>query len=90
MRAELANLNHCAVLFLSRAAPDLCWNYSTCYMLHPNKRAGGCDHKILRVPLTDWSPQRYDIVFLWSMKTLTGYMSGLGLGGSEHLATLHL
>ena len=25
MRAELANLNHCAVLFLSRAAANFCW-----------------------------------------------------------------
>ena len=27
MRAELANLNHCAVQFLSRAAVNLCWYY---------------------------------------------------------------
>ena len=27
MRAESANLNHCAVLFLSRAATNLCWYY---------------------------------------------------------------
>ena len=32
MRAELANLNHCAVPFLSLAAVNLCWyNYSKCY-----------------------------------------------------------
>ena len=29
MRAELANLNHCAVPFLSRAAVNLCWYYIT-------------------------------------------------------------
>ena len=27
MRTELANLNHCAVPFLSRAAVNLCWYY---------------------------------------------------------------
>ena len=27
MRAELANLNHCAVSLLSRAAANLCWYY---------------------------------------------------------------
>ena len=27
MRAELANRNHCAVPFLSRAAVNLCWYY---------------------------------------------------------------
>ena len=27
MRAELANLNHCAVQFLSRAAVNLSWYY---------------------------------------------------------------
>ena len=27
MRAKIANLNHCAVLFLSRAA-NLCWYYT--------------------------------------------------------------
>ena len=30
MRAELANLNHCAVPFLSRAAVNLSWYDSTC------------------------------------------------------------
>ena len=29
MRAELTNLNHCAVPFLSRAAVNLCWYYHT-------------------------------------------------------------
>ena len=29
MRAELANLNHCAVPFLNRAAVNLCWYYDT-------------------------------------------------------------
>ena len=29
MRAELANLNYCAVPFLSRAAVNLCWYYIT-------------------------------------------------------------
>ena len=29
MRAELANLNHCAVLFLSRTAVNLSWYYYT-------------------------------------------------------------
>ena len=29
MRVELANLNHCAVLFLSRADDNLCWCYYT-------------------------------------------------------------
>ena len=29
MRAESANLNHCAVPFLSRAAAKLCWYYRT-------------------------------------------------------------
>ena len=29
MRAKLANLNHCAVPFLSRAAANLCWYYNT-------------------------------------------------------------
>ena len=29
MRAELANLNHCAVPFLSRAIANLCWYYYT-------------------------------------------------------------
>ena len=29
MRAELANLNHCAVPFLSRADVNLCWYYTT-------------------------------------------------------------
>ena len=28
MRAELANLNHCAVPFLRSAAANLCWYYS--------------------------------------------------------------
>ena len=28
MRAELANLNHCAVPLLSRAAVNLCWFYN--------------------------------------------------------------
>ena len=27
MRAKLANLNHCAVPFLSRAVANLCWYY---------------------------------------------------------------
>ena len=30
MRAKLANLNHSAVPFLSRAAVNLCWYYYTC------------------------------------------------------------
>ena len=30
MRAKLANLNDCAVPFLSRAAANLCWYYYTC------------------------------------------------------------
>ena len=30
MRAEVASLNHCAVPFLSRAAVNLSWHYSTC------------------------------------------------------------
>ena len=29
MRAKLANLHHCAVPFLSRAAVNLCWHYNT-------------------------------------------------------------
>ena len=29
MRAELANLNHCAVSFLGRATASLCWYYAT-------------------------------------------------------------
>ena len=32
MRAELANLNHCAVLFLSRAAVNLSWYDSILYV----------------------------------------------------------
>ena len=32
MRAELANLNHCAVLFLSRAAVNFSWYDSTPYV----------------------------------------------------------
>ena len=28
MRAELANLNYCAVPFLSRAVANLCWYYT--------------------------------------------------------------
>ena len=35
MPAELANLNHCAVLFLSRAATNLCWYYYTEMLLTP-------------------------------------------------------
>ena len=31
MRAELANLNHCTVPFLSRAAVNLCWYYYTTF-----------------------------------------------------------
>ena len=34
MRAELANLNHCAVPFPSRAAANLCWYYMTDIILH--------------------------------------------------------
>ena len=30
MRAKLANLNHCAVSFLSRAAVNLSWYEATC------------------------------------------------------------
>ena len=33
MRAELADLNHCAVLFLSRAAVNLRWYYYTYVIL---------------------------------------------------------
>ena len=33
MRAELANLNHCAVPFLSRAAVNLCWYYIMTYQV---------------------------------------------------------
>ena len=33
MRSELANLNDCAVPFLSRAAANLCWYYYTMYIL---------------------------------------------------------
>ena len=29
MRAELASLNHCAVLSVSRAAVNLCWYYTS-------------------------------------------------------------
>ena len=32
MRAELANLNHCAVPFLSRGAPNLCWYNTITYL----------------------------------------------------------
>ena len=32
MRTELANLNHCAVPFLSRAAVNLSWYYYTMYV----------------------------------------------------------
>ena len=31
MCAKLANLNHCAVPFLSRAGANLCWYYYTLY-----------------------------------------------------------
>ena len=34
MRAKLANLNHCAVPFLSRAADNLCWYYITMYSVY--------------------------------------------------------
>ena len=33
MRAELANLNHCAVPFLSRAAVNLSWYVCTKYLV---------------------------------------------------------
>ena len=33
MRAKLANLNHCAVPFLSRAAANLCWYYCIIYYI---------------------------------------------------------
>ena len=34
MHAELANLNHCAVSFLSRAAVNLCWYYYSIYKVY--------------------------------------------------------
>ena len=34
MRAKLANLNHCAVPFLSRAVVSLCWCFYTLYVVH--------------------------------------------------------
>ena len=37
MRAELANLNHCAVPFLRRAAVNLCW-YITVDTLYTAKQ----------------------------------------------------
>ena len=36
MRAELANLDDCAVPFLSRAAVNLCWYYYILYSFHQN------------------------------------------------------
>ena len=39
MRAELANLNHCAVSFLSRAADNLCWYYYTTLFLRNIKKS---------------------------------------------------
>ena len=33
MRAELPNLDDCAVPFLSRAAVNLCWYYYTFYII---------------------------------------------------------
>ena len=41
MRTELANLNHCAVLFLSRAATNLSW-YDSIYHI---KMVGCCNCK---------------------------------------------
>ena len=38
MRAELANLNDCAVPFLSRAAANLCWYYYTVIKLVTQER----------------------------------------------------
>ena len=34
MRAELANLNHGAVLYFSRAAINLCWYYYSYHFRH--------------------------------------------------------
>ena len=34
MRAELANLNHRAVTFLSRTTANLCWYYYTLYTVY--------------------------------------------------------
>ena len=40
MRSELANLNHCAVPFLSRAAVNLSWfNYSRVAYIYVRSRA---------------------------------------------------
>ena len=33
MHSNLANLNHCAVPFLSRTAVNLCWRYYTIYIM---------------------------------------------------------
>ena len=56
MRAELANLNHCAVPFLSRAAVNLSWYDSTvfyilmkpipitCFSLSPKQRLLSYNH----------------------------------------------
>ena len=45
MRAELASLNHCAVLFLNRAS-NLCWYYSASF---PQRKCKGPSIQYLRV-----------------------------------------
>ena len=50
MRAELANLNNCAVPFLSRATANLRWYYYTSFTGSPNSRVA-CERSRA---LKDW------------------------------------
>ena len=40
MRAELSNINHCAVPFLSRVGVNLSWYDSKLYSVHQNGPKG--------------------------------------------------
>ena len=46
MRAKLANLNHCAVPFLSRTAANLSWNDSIYYILYFSQKIAAAQNEV--------------------------------------------
>ena len=47
MRADLANLDHCAVPYLSSAAANLCWYNTSVYYISPILE---CLHGVFVIP----------------------------------------
>ena len=64
MRAKLANLNHCAVPFLSRASANLSWYYNIIYV---------CVSKFEMGIVYGTITQTYPLSIVTSFELITGH-----------------